>query len=279
MGRTLTGMAWWQLGILAGLILGLAYLAAVLRGRGRIVLFVLTALSAAGLTWVSVGLMLGAIAPGRTDLMLPADSGLVPAQNEALRQERQLYDMLVQRHPEAAAKIAEIEKLRASGADAGMRRSRLALLASYLPVYAPRASDDSIRALAGLAVENLQGLLGRDPMACRETAVGQHMAVTEPLNQRAATVLREVLLSALTRPQAPSDAAEAIEIRRNAIDSVYAAADPQLVERRLLSRSAEAPPEPYCRTYIRVFQAILALPPEQGSKVLRFYYGQETGRG
>jgi hypothetical protein len=272
-------MAWWQFGAIAALILGLAYLAAVLRGRGSTTLFLLLALVAGALTWVSVGLMLGGIAPGRTGLMLPADSGLVPPQNEALRQERVLYEMLSERHSEAAPKIAEIEKLRTSGADAGMRRARLTLLASYLPVYAPRASDSSIRAFAALAVENLQGLLGRDAMVCREIAAGRHAAVTEDLNQRAAAALIDVLSSGMVQPQAPPDAGEAIMLRRQVIDAIYEKPDPALVERRLLARSAEAPPEAYCRTFIRVFQGILALPPEQSSKVLRLYYGQEGDRG
>jgi 2-oxo-4-hydroxy-4-carboxy--5-ureidoimidazoline (OHCU) decarboxylase len=272
-------MAWWQLAVLAGLVVALAYAAAVLYGRRRTFLFLLVTALAGALTWVSIGLLLGGIAPGRTNLMLPADSGLVPRQNEALRQERVLYDALIQRHPEAAAKIAEIERLRANGAEAGMRRARLTLLASYLPVYAPRASDASIRAFAALAVENLQGLLTRDPLICRETAAGRHAAVIEELNQRAATALIDVLNSAMTQPQTPPDAAEAIQIRRQAIDSVYEQGNAGLVERRLLARSAEAPPDLYCMTFIRVFQRVLELPAEQGSKVLRFYYGQEGESG
>lgn len=270
---------WWQYGVLAGLILGLAILAAVQRGRGRRGLFLLVAAVAAALTWVTVGLMLGGIAPGRTGLMLPAETGLIAPQNEALRRERLLYEQLSKRHPEAAAKIDEIEKLRSTGAEAGMRRARLALLANYLPLYAPRASDASIRAFAALAVENLQRLAGRDPMLCRETATGRHAAVDEELNARAAAVLVDVLSSALTSPQQPPDAAEAIALRRQVIDALYAGGDATLVERRLLARSAEAPPEAYCRTFIRVFQAILDLPPERGGKVLRFYYGQENERG
>jgi hypothetical protein len=281
LGRNGSGMtmAWWQLAVLAGLVLALAYAAAVLYGRRRTFLFLLVTALAGTLTWVSIGLLLGGIAPGRTNLMLPADSGLVPRQNEALRQERVLYDALIQRHPEAAAKIAEIERLRANGAEAGMRRARLTLLASYLPVYAPRASDGSIRGFAALAVENLQGLLTRDPLICRETAAGRHAAVIEELNQRAAIALIDVLNSALTQPQIPPDAAEAIQIRRQVIDTVYGQGNQGLVERRLLARSAEAPPDLYCMTFIRVFQRVLELPPEQGSKVLRFYYGQEGESG
>jgi hypothetical protein len=281
LGRNGSGMtmAWWQLAVLAGLVLALAYAAAVLYGRRRTFLFLLVTALAGTLTWVSIGLLLGGIAPGRTNLMLPADSGLVPRQNEALRQERVLYDVLIQRHPEAAAKIAEIERLRATGAEAGMRRARLTLLASYLPVYAPRASDGSIRGFAALAVENLQGLLTRDPLICRETAAGRHAAVIEELNQRAAIALIDVLNSALTQPQIPPDAAEAIQIRRQVIDTVYGQGNQGLVERRLLARSAEAPPDLYCMTFIRVFQRVLELPPEQGSKVLRFYYGQEGESG
>jgi hypothetical protein len=281
LGRNGSGMtmAWWQLAVLAGLVLALAYAAAVLYGRRRTFLFLLVTALAGTLTWVSIGLLLGGIAPGRTNLMLPADSGLVPRQNEALRQERVLYDALIQRHPEAAAKIAEIERLRANGAEAGMRRARLTLLASYLPVYAPRASDGSIRGFAALAVENLQGLLTRDPLICRETAAGRHAAVIEELNQRAAMALIDVLNSALTQPQIPPDAAEAIQIRRQVIDTVYGQGNQGLVERRLLARSAEAPPDLYCMTFIRVFQRVLELPPEQGSKVLRFYYGQEGESG
>jgi hypothetical protein len=272
-------MAWWQFGALAALILGLAYLAAVLRGRGRVLLFVFVALVAGALTWISVGLMLGGIAPGRTGLMLPVETGLVPAQNEALRQERMLYEMLAQRHPEAIAKISEIEKLRTTGAEAGMRRARLVLLADYLPVYAPRASDSSIRAFAALAIENLQGLVKRDAMLCREIAAGRHAGVTENLNQRAAAALVDVLSSAITQPQNPPDAGEAIALRRQVIDALYQKNGANLMERRLLARSADAPPEPYCRTFIRVFEELLALPPEQSSKVLRFYYGQEGSRG
>jgi len=281
LGRNGSGMtmAWWQLAVLAGLVLALAYAAAVLYGRRRTFLFLLVTALAGTLTWVSIGLLLGGIAPGRTNLMLPADSGLVPRQNEALRQERVLYDALIQRHPEAAAKIAEIERLRATGAEAGMRRARLTLLASYLPVYAPRASDASIRGFAALAVENLQGLLTRDPLICRETAAGRHAAVIEELNQRAAMALIDVLNSAMTQPQIPPDAAEAIQIRRQVIDTVYGQGTQGLVERRLLARSAEAPPDLYCMTFIRVFQRVLELPPEQGSKVLRFYYGQEGESG
>ncbi|MGE0151148.1 MAG: hypothetical protein AB7R90_00920 [Reyranellaceae bacterium] len=270
---------WWQFGVLAALILGLAYLAALLRVRRRYVLFLLVAALAGALTWVTVGLMLGGIAPGRTGLMLPAASGLVPAPNEALRRERVLYEMLGGRHPEAAAKIAEIEKLRAAGAEAGMRRARLALLASYLPVYAPRASDASIRAFAGLAVQNLQGLLDRDPAACREAAAGRHAVIGEELNQPAAALLVDVLGSAIGAPQTPPDAAETIALRREVLDRLYATGDPALVERRLLARAAEAPPEIYCRTVIRLFEAMLALPPEQGGKLLRFFYGQEADRG
>lgn len=272
-------MAWWQLGVLAGLVLALAIGASLLRGRGRNALFVLVAALAGVITWVTVGLMLGAIAPGRTDLMLPAQSGLVPLQNEALRQERLLYERLSQRHPEAATKIAEIEKLRASGAEAGLRRSRLMLLISYFPIHAPRASDAAIRDFASLAVENLQLLLARDPMQCRESATGRNSVVVEELGGRTAASLIDVLNSALLAPQPPPDAAEAIALRRQVIDAVYASNDSRLVERRLLANSIEAPPGPYCHTFIRIFQGILALPPEQSGKVLRFYYGQENSRG
>lgn len=272
-------MAWWQIGVLGGLIVVLAFVASLLRGRGRNGLFLLVAALAGVVTWVTVGLMLGAIAPGRTGLMLPADTGLVPAPNEALRQERLLYDRLVQRHPEAGPAIAEIERLRAAGAEAGLRRARLALLANYLSVYAPRASDTSVRNFAAVATENLQALLPRDAVACRDTATGRHAAVAEEFNSRLSTALIDMLGSAMNAPQTPPDAAEAIALRRQVIDALYASNDPSLVERRLLSRSAEAPPEVYCRTFIRVFQGILALPPEQGGKVLRFYYGQEGDRG
>lgn len=272
-------MAWWQIGVLGGLILALAMTASLLRGRGRNVPFLLVAAVAGCLTWVTVGLLLGGIAPGRTALMLPATTGLVPAHNEALRQERLLYDRLNQRHPEAAPRVGEIERLRATGAEAGLRRTRLALLASYLPVYAPRASDASIRNFAALAVENLQALLPRDAMLCRETAAGRHTAVTDEFNARVTAALSDILGSALNMPQNPPDAADAIALRRQVIDALYATGDPTLVERRLLGQSAEAPAEAYCRTFIRVFQGILALPPDQGSKVLRFYYGQEGSRG
>jgi len=272
-------MAWWQLGILAGLILVLVFAASLLRGRGRTGLFLLVAALAGVATWVTVGLMLGGIAPGRTGIMLPADTGLVPAQNEALRQERLLYEKLAQHHPEAASAIAEIERLRSTGAEAGLRRARLLLLANYLSVYAPRASDASIRSFATVATDNLQALLARDAMACRDTATGRHAAVAEEFNARLATALIDVLGSGLNAPQAPPDAAEAIVLRRQVIDALYASNDPTLVERPLLGRSAEAPPEAYCRTFIRVFQGILALPPEQSGKVLRFYYGQEGNRG
>ena len=272
-------MAWWQIGVLGGLILVLAFAASLLRGRGRNGLFLLLAALAGVVTWVTVGLMLGAIAPGRTGLMLPADTGLVPAPNEALRQERLLYNRLVERHPEAAPAIAEIERLRATGAEAGLRRARLVLLANYLSVYAPRASDASIRAFAAVATENLQALLPHDAMACRDTATRRHAAVAEEFNVRLSTALIDLLGSALNAPQNPPDAAEAIALRRQVIDALYASNDATLVDRPLLGRSADAPPEAYCRTFIRVFQGILALPPEQGSKVLRFYYGQEGNGG
>lgn len=270
---------WWQYGILAALILGLAYLAAVLRTRRRVGLFLLVAALAAGLTWVTVGLMVGGIAPGRTGLMLPVETGLVSPENEALRRERALYEMLSQRHPEATAKIAEIERLRSIGAEGGMRRARLALFVSYAPLYASRASDASIRNFAAIAVENLENLAGRDPMLCRETAAGRHGAMNEMLNVRAAAALGDVLTSAMVSPQEPPDAAQTIAMRRQLINSLYETEGSSLIERRLLARSAEAPPEPYCRTFIRVFQAILALPPDQGSKILRLYYGQEGERG
>lgn len=272
-------MAWWQVGVLTGLIVALAYAAAVLRTRGRTGLFLILAALAAAMTWVTVGLMLGAIAPGRSGIMLPATTGLVPAQNEALRQERRLYEELAARHPEAAARIAEIERLRGTGAEAGARRARLALLAAYLPVHAPRASDDSVRRLAAVAVDALPVLLTRDAVACRETTAGRHAAVPEEFQARAIEALDEVLASAFRTPQDPPDAAEAIALRRQVIDEVYAGNDPELVDRELLARSAEAPAEAYCRTFILVFRKLLALPPEQGGKVLRFYYGQEGTRG
>ncbi len=272
-------MAWWQIGILGGLIVVLAFVASLLRGRGRNGLFLLLAGLAGIATWVTVGLMLGAIAPGRTGLMLPADTGLVPVQNEALRQERLLYNRLVERHPEAAPAIAEIERLRATGAEAGLRRARLVLLANYLSVYAPRASDASVRSFATVATENLEALLTRDAMACRDTATGRHAAVAEAFNTRLSTALIDLLGSALTAPQNPPDAAEAIALRRQVIDALYASNDGTLVARPLLGRSADAPPEAYCRTFIRVFRGILALPAEQSSKVLRFYYGQEGNGG
>jgi hypothetical protein len=272
-------MAWWQLGVLAGLVVALAIGASLLRGRGRNALFLLVAALAGVITWVTIGLMLGAIAPGRTDLMLPAESGLVPLQNEALRQERLLYERLSQRHPESAAKIAEIEKLRASAVEGGLRRNRLMLLLSYFPIHAPRASDAAIRDFASLAIENLQHLLARDPLQCRESATGRNSIVVEELGQRTAASLIEVLNSALVAPQPPPDAAEAIVLRRQLIDAIYASNDPGLVERRLLGNSLDAPAGPYCYTFIRIFQGILALPPEQSGKVLRFYYGQESSRG
>lgn len=273
-------MAWWQIGALAGLILALAYVAALLHARRRTVLFLIVALLAAAVTWITVGLMLGAIAPGRTGLMLPASSRLVPAQNEALRQERLLHDELRRRHPEAIPRIAEIERLHATdAAAAGLRRAQLALLAAYLPVYAPRSSDDSIRRFAAVTVETLQALQARDAMACREIAAGRHAAVPDAFQPRAIEALTEVLASAMRTPQPPPDAAEAIALRRQAIDQVYAGGDARLVERSLLARSADAPPDAYCHTFIQVFRTLLALPPEQGGKVLRLHYGQENGNG
>ena len=272
-------MAWWQISVLGLLILALAIGAALLLERGRLGLGALVVALAGAMTWVAVGLMLGGIAPGRTTLMLPASTGVVPEPNDALRVERGVYDRLTARHPEIAPQVAGVERLREAGDEAGLSRARLALLSAYLPVYAPRASDAAITRFAAVATENLEQLFERDPLLCRETASGRASALVETLTQRATGALGAVLDSAMSAPQEPPDAVEAIELRRRVIDALYETGDPGLVARPMLARSAQAPPEPYCRTFIRIFREILALPPAEAGKILRFYYGQEGRNG
>ncbi len=271
-------MAWWQAGALVALIVALAWGAALLRGRGNNLAFAAVALLAAGLSWLVAGLMVGGIAPGRTGLMLPASSGVVPAQSEALRAERRIHDLLSARHPEVAPKIAEIEKLRASG-DPGLRQARLTLLASYLPLYAPRASNTAIREFAAVATENLEMLFLGDAVLCRDAAAGRQGAVAENLIDRSIATLIAVLDSALSTPLEPPNAAEAIALRRQVVNEVYEQGGPGLVDRRMLARPMQAAPDLYCLTLIRIFKRILALPPDEGGMVLRFHYGQEGSRG
>ena len=265
--------------MLAALILALAWGAAVLRAKGRNAAFLALAAVAGALTWLTVGLMLGGIAPGRTELMLPASSGIVPAANETLRSERRIYGLLEQRHPEVAPKIAEIEKLRSSGDSAGLRQARLGLLTSYLPLYAPRSSDAAIREYAKVGMENLETLFLSDALLCRETAMRRYGAVSDALTERATAATIAVLDSALTAPQAPPDSTAAIALRRQVVDYVYENSGPGLLERPLLARPALAPPDLYCLTLIRIFKGILALPPADGGMVLRFHFGQEVSRG
>lgn len=271
-------MAWWQAGALVALIVALAWGAALLRGRGHNLAFAAVALLAAGLSWVVAGLMVGGIAPGRTGLMLPASSGVVPAQSEALRAERRIHDLLNARHPEVGPKIAEIERLRASG-DAGLRKARLALLASYLPLYAPRASNAAIRNYGAFAVENLEMLFLSDALQCRDAAMGRHAVVIESLLDRGVATLIAVLDSALNAPQEPPNAAEAIALRRQAVNEVYEQAGPGLIDRSMLARPMQAAPDLYCLTVIRILKRVLALPPDEAGMVLRFHYGQEVSRG
>ena len=271
-------MGWWQAGVLAALIMALAWGAAVLRGKGRNAAFLALAALAGALTWVTVGLMLGGIAPGRTELMLPPGSAIVPAANETLRSERRIYGLLEQRHPEVAPKIAEIERLRSAGDRAALRQARLALLTSYLPLYAPRSSDAAIREYATVATENLEKLFLSDALLCRDTAARRQGAISDSLNDRATAATIAVLSSAMTAPQEPPDAAAAIAQRRQVVDGVYENNGPGLLERPLLGRPAQARPDLYCLTLIRIYKGILALPPADGSRVLRFHYGQEVSR-
>jgi len=277
--RPTVTMGWWQAGVLAALILALAWGAAVLRGKGRNAAFLALAALAGALTWVTVGLMLGGIAPGRTELMLPASSGIVPAANETLRTERRIYGLLEQRHPEVAPKIAEIERLRSTGDGAALRQARMALLESYLPLYAPRSSDAAIREYAEVGTENLEMLFLSDALLCRETAVRRYGGVSDALNERATAAAIAVLNSAMSTPQAPPDATAAIALRRQVVDHVYENSGTGLLERPLLARPALAPPDLYCLTLIRIFKGIFAMPPADGSMVLRFHFGQEVPRG
>jgi len=271
-------MAWWQAGTLVALILALAWGAALLRGRGHTLAFVAVAVLAAGLSWVTAGLMVGGIAPGRTGLMLPASSGVVPAQSEALRAERRIYELLNARHPEVAPKITEIEMMRGGG-DAGLRKARLMLLASYLPLYAPRASNATMREFAAVATENLEMLFVSDALLCRDAAIGRQGAVAEALIDRTIAALIDVLDSALTTPQQPPNAVEAIALRRQVVNEIYEQGGQGLVDRRMLARPLQAAPDLYCLTLIRIFKRILAMPPDEGGMVLRFHYGQESSRG
>jgi hypothetical protein len=193
-----------------------------------------------------------------------------------------LLSLLVKARPELHDRLVDAmvltERNSAGSRSSGYVNPAAGILAEVLPQYLPVCSDEAIIKYTKETVTVLERLEADPSDICYEWthSHGVHVDVSRVLGKDGMDPLLEAATraveSALTTPQAAPDAAEAETLRTQAMAKVTPEEWDGPAELHPLVPPTDK--KVWCHKAITGYRAILSLPPEQSSLVLRHLYSK-----
>ncbi len=249
--------------LVISLAAGLAAAALVLLLRRRRTSGLRSAPAAAG--WTR---LLGVPAAAFVVTALIVGAALTVFTDNGGRPEARLLETIRHHHPEAGP---EIDAILAERDPLAAQNKSAALAQRYFPRHLATTSDAAILRFTGEMTAIFEGLLQRDAQSCKALAGGGSLGAGLDPNglQRALDAMADVIVDSVEASQPPPDRARAQTLLSEVVTKVYAGKDQRLLPPQALAQPQSAAAEPLCRTMIAFYRAILALPPKDGSTVLR----------
>ena len=212
--------------------------------------------------------LLGAPVAAFAVTALVVGAGLVAFTQNGGRPEARLLETIRLHHPEAGP---EIDAILAERDPQTAQNKSAALAQRYFPRHLATTSDEAILRFTAEMTAIFEGLLQRDAQSCKALAGGGSLgAGLDPTGlQHALDAMADVIVDSVEASQSPPDRARAQALLSEVVTKVYAGNDQRLLPPQALAQPQTAAAEPLCRTMIAFYHAILALPPKDGSTVLR----------